>query len=115
LNEQVPGDTKAVDYVNMIRNRAGLQNLDPSITGDQDALRKAIRQERRVEFAFEAKRYFDLNRWAILEEQIAKTGDQIASEKFISHPATGQPYHLFPLPATEFINNAKLDEQNPGY
>ncbi|MFH5833841.1 RagB/SusD family nutrient uptake outer membrane protein [Halalkalibaculum sp. DA384] len=115
LNELGAGNTDAEDYVNRVRNRAGLDDLESSVSGDQDAMRTAIRQERRVEFAFENKRYFDLNRWAILEEQIAKTGVTIESEKFISHPITGQPYHLYPLPSTEFINNANLGEQNPGY
>lgn len=115
LNEQGANNSNAITYVNMVRNRAGLPDLDSSVTGDQNAFRQAIRQERRVELCFEGKRYFDLNRWAILRETIAKTGVDISTEKFINHPITGQPYHLYPLPSTEFINNAKLGDQNPGY
>ncbi|MDX1640232.1 MAG: RagB/SusD family nutrient uptake outer membrane protein [Balneolaceae bacterium] len=115
LNEQGANNSNAIMYVDMVRNRAGLQDLEASVTSDQDAFRQAIRQERRVELCFEGKRYFDLNRWATLQETIAKTGVDIAADKFISHPITGQPYHLYPIPATEFINNANLGDQNPGY
>ena len=34
-----------------------------NIYSDKDALRKAIKRERMIEFMGEAKRYFDLRRW----------------------------------------------------
>jgi len=46
----------AVGYINQVRERAGIQPLN-SITLDD------IIQERRVEFAFEDHRYWDLKRW----------------------------------------------------
>lgn len=115
LNELGPGSATAVDYVNRVRNRAGLPDLELAVANDQDQFRETIVQERRVELAFEAKRYFDLNRLGMLREIIALTGISISPEKLVDHPVTNRPYHLFPLPATEFINNAKLGEQNPGY
>jgi hypothetical protein len=36
-------------------------------------------------------------------------------ERVITHPITGKKYFLYPIPATEFINNARLGSQNPGY
>ena len=60
---------------NPVRIRAGLPDYDynnPGIYGDKNALRKAIKRERMIEFMGEAKRYFDLRRWmdAPIEEAI---------------------------------------------
>lgn len=49
----------AATYINMIRNRAGL----PDFTGD---ITSALRHERRIEFAFENLRWYDIRRWKIL-------------------------------------------------
>ena len=56
----------AIEAMNMIRNRAGL----PDYAGDmnKEAVREEIREERRVELAFEDHRFWDLRRWEILEE-----------------------------------------------
>jgi len=115
LNELGTDNASTVNYLNMVRNRAGLDDIDGSISGNQDALRTEIRMQRRLELAFEGKRYFDLNRWGILENNLAIQGVTVPSQNVISHPITGKPYFLYPLPATEFINNANLGDQNPGY
>lgn len=52
---------KALTYINMVRERAGIQLLS-TITLDD------IIQERRVEFAFEDHRYWDLKRWRIADQ-----------------------------------------------
>lgn len=49
-------ETDAVNYLNMVRERAGL----PDYTGSN--LRDAILQERRVELAFEGQSWYDLLR-----------------------------------------------------
>lgn len=62
-------DPQVLNYINDIRARAykvDRAQIDkyPSIrTTDQTALRKILRRERRVEFAWEGRRYFDLQRW----------------------------------------------------
>jgi starch-binding outer membrane protein, SusD/RagB family len=53
-------DAEARTYINMIRTRAGQPNL-PALTGD--ALRQAYRHERRIEFAYEDQRFWDVRRW----------------------------------------------------
>ena len=50
------GEHGAVDYLNQVRKRAGIEELE-SMTLDD------IVQERRVEFAFENHRYWDMKRW----------------------------------------------------
>lgn len=65
---------EALKYVNMIRNRAGLNNLEDAypeynFMTDQNALRQMIRKERMVELAFEGHRYYDARRWMIAEKE----------------------------------------------
>lgn len=115
LNESGAGNVDAVDYVNRVRNRAGLSDLSADVSSSQSTLREEIRQQRRLELAYEGKRYFDLNRWGILSETLAVQGVTVPSERTVAHPITGNTYFLYPLPATEFINNANLGNQNPGY
>lgn len=52
-------------YINMIRNRAGMPNMDKSIYNTQEKVRELYRRERRVELGFEGKRYDDIRRWNI--------------------------------------------------
>lgn len=54
---------EAISYVNMIRHRAGMPELPASLEGDE--LKEAIRHERRIEFAYEQHRFFDVRRWMI--------------------------------------------------
>jgi len=57
------GEAGAVTYVNKLRERAGFpENSISNLTMD------IIRNERRVELAFEDHRYFDLKRWRIAHE-----------------------------------------------
>ncbi|MFR9556561.1 MAG: RagB/SusD family nutrient uptake outer membrane protein [Rikenellaceae bacterium] len=54
----------AVDMLDLVRKRVGqpaLVDLDEPLT--QDYVREKIRNERRVEFAFEDHRHWDLRRW----------------------------------------------------
>lgn len=53
--------SEVVGYVNQIRTRAGIQPLTQVTLDD-------IIQERRVEFAFENHRYWDVKRWRIAHE-----------------------------------------------
>ena len=50
---------------------AGLYGLDPGMTGPQ--MQDAIMLERRIEFAFEAKRFWDLRRNMLFESQLNGT------------------------------------------
>lgn len=56
-------ESDALPKINEIRNRAGLDNFDPSVVGHD--LWEEYKLQRRIEFAFEvpAHRYYDLLRW----------------------------------------------------
>lgn len=60
------GPEKAYPYVNAIRKRAGLPDLEAGLT--QEQMREKIRHERRIELAFEVHRFFDTRRWLIAPE-----------------------------------------------
>ena len=112
-------DGEALSLLNQVRTKAGLAALTSAKITSQQTLRDAIRKERRTELAFETKRYFDLNRWGILTTSIQTQMDFLKrtfpSTRVVTHPITGKKYFLYPIPATEFINNARLGAQNPGY
>lgn len=63
LNEAEPGHPDILKYLNKVRSRAGIPNLEPGLS--QNELRKEIRLERRLELSFEGDRYFDVRRWKI--------------------------------------------------
>lgn len=91
-------DVKARDYLNRVRTRAyGNSSQDSSASGT--ALTQEIWDERRLEFAGEGHRFFDL----------VRTGQ--AADK-ISGFVEGK-HEVFPIPQTE-IDVSKLT-QNPGY
>ncbi len=65
-NEVSGPDASIFTAINLIRKRAGLPDLPPTL--GKEELRQRIRRERRVELAFEGKRLFDLWRWRIAEQ-----------------------------------------------
>ncbi|MEX0884763.1 MAG: RagB/SusD family nutrient uptake outer membrane protein, partial [Cyclobacteriaceae bacterium] len=72
LNEQ--GKTEeAAGYLNEVRTRAGL--ADTNASGQAD-MREAIFQERRVELAFENKRWFDITRADRVQEIIGEFAER---------------------------------------
>lgn len=90
------GDINAIkDDINMIRSRAGLSSTP---AGDYPALKLAIENERRFEFAFEGQRWSDL----------VRTGRAAAVLNI------DPKFTLFPIPLSEMQTN-KLMTQNPGY
>ena len=60
----------AVRYLNMTRERAGIPTYALSDFGSLTQFRTALREERRVELAFENQRWFDLQRWGIAKETV---------------------------------------------
>lgn len=100
-NAQLARDAEIIlDDLNAVRERAG---LEASSTTNHQALLEEIEEQRRVEFAFEGHRWFDL----------VRTGRAIDVLEGVSE--TYQT--LFPIPLNEILANDAIDEedQNPGY
>ena len=112
--------SEAAIYINMIRNRSGM----PDFTGD---VTEALRQERKLELAFEGLRWYDMRRWKILEESLTDAmGIDITEitqnnsvtttwERIVAEERNVVPrMYWVPIPTDE-INKAPQLEQNPGY
>jgi tetratricopeptide (TPR) repeat protein len=97
--------SQAETYLNRIRNRAGLSNIQTGLS--QNDFRDAVLKERRLELAFEGQRWFDLIRVENGQyglDFLHSIGKSNASQKHL----------LFPVPQIEIDRNPKLT-QNPGY
>ncbi|SEK27608.1 Starch-binding associating with outer membrane [Parapedobacter koreensis] len=109
LNEASGPSSTALEAINAVRQRpsTALPALDDGLT--QVQLREAIRQERKIELAFEGLRYFDLKRWGTIETVLPTVQNILGDYKrFLSHQ------YLWPIPEAARNNNYLL-EQNPGY
>lgn len=115
------GETaEAANYINMIRNRAGM----PDFTGD---ITEALRYERQVELAFEGQRWWDIRRWKILEEKltdamgidIVETNEDgnvtMTWRRIVAEERTVlDKMYWIPI-QTDELNRAPQLTQNPGY
>ncbi|WP_080058920.1 RagB/SusD family nutrient uptake outer membrane protein [Spirosoma aerolatum] len=111
LNEvgyQPNGD--AFTYLNKIRNRAGLASKTATDIPNQQAFRLAMEQERRVEFAFEGQRWYDLVRTDRAIPVLNSKKDQIRLVNVLTENNL-----VDPIPQSQIdINRSKI-QQNPGY
>jgi tetratricopeptide (TPR) repeat protein len=86
-------------------------------TWTQDYARKALQWERRLEFAMESPRFFDLVRWGIAAETL---NAYLAKEKTRRGYLTNARFtkgrdEYFPIPQREINFTKGLYQQNPGY
>ena len=75
----------ALTYVNKVRARATMPNLTET---DKTKLRLRLQNERRVEFALEQNRYFDVRRWHNPDEDLSDT-DHWVTAAYITHMKDG--------------------------
>ncbi|MGV3705625.1 MAG: RagB/SusD family nutrient uptake outer membrane protein [Arcticibacter sp.] len=118
------------ETVNLVRGRSSV-NMPAVVETDPQRLKTIIRRERRVEFAFEGLRYFDILRWGIAAEELNR---QFTGMKLTNTPATYKDYpvddegyflyqkrsfkkgvnELWPIPLSETQLNKNL-VQNKNY
>jgi hypothetical protein len=123
-NEASGPDPSVYDAINNIRERSGLPGLTAGLS--QDQMRTAIHRERRVELAFEEKRWLDLLRWKIAETNLNGSLHAMEITKVNGNyfytviPAPGGERAFFPrnyvlpIPQQAMDQNPKL-VQNLGY
>lgn len=88
-----------------------------NINWTQENAREALRWERRLEFAMESPRFFDLVRWGIAAETLnAYLAEEKTKRDYLSgaHFTAGRDEYL-PIPQREIDFTKGMYEQNPGY
>lgn len=124
-NEAAGPDASVYEAMNMVRDRSELPTLPLGMT--QDEMRIAIHRERRVELAFEEKRWYDLIRLKTAETNLNSTLHCMVIEKendiwvYKVLPAADgsrifyeEKNYLLPIPQDALDKNPKLI-QNPNY
>lgn len=114
----------AREYLNKVRSRQSVQM--PPVTASGDKLRDKIRNERRVELAFEGHRFFDVRRWGIADEtenrdllamniQKKDDGTKTYEITLLLKRSFLKQHYLVPIPRTEIDKSEKSLVQNTGY
>ncbi len=114
-NEASGPDATVYEAINKIRSRADIKQppIQPGLS--QAQMREKIRNERRIELAFEEHRFFDVRRWGIAKDvlngnifgiRITKDGDNLKYEKYpIAKRTYNDKMKVLPLPAGEVQKN----------
>lgn len=130
-------DQSVYEAIDSVRTRAGIPTLANTYSRQlsQSELRDIVRRERRVELAFENKRYWDLIRWRTAEVvlnqpkygiDISEQGDKLVYSPTIVHDMVfyADRNYLFPIfqgwidqnPTIKAQNTTEfIGGQNPGY
>lgn len=124
-NEYAGPDATVYAAIEKIRQRAGLSPYALPAGLLQEQMRAVVRNERRVELAFEEQRFWDIRRWKIAKTvygtalhgvNITKNanGTFSYSSKAVTTPYFTDAMYLFPVAIKETQVNSGI-EQNPGY
>ena len=113
----------ARESVNRVRARMNMPNI--SIGQTQEVMRERIRNERRVELAFEEHRPFDVRRWKLPVEElnkplegirVIKAGNTYTYEKFIVEERIfEEKMYRYPIPMEEINKSNGVLVQNDGW
>ena len=131
-NEASGPSTAVYNVLFQLRQRAG---IFPGANGyyglptnmDQPTMRAAIQNERRIEMAFEEKRYWDIRRWKLAAYvyntaplggmDIVQPGNGLLSYNRVPVLTTSfkdPQMYLYPIPYSEVVKNPQM-RQNPGW
>jgi starch-binding outer membrane protein, SusD/RagB family len=135
-NEYYGPDQKVYDALNAVRTRSGVPTVEAAWENaaiakthnkhkTAEGLREIIKQERRIELAFEGHRNFDVRRWKEADKyfNMPVTGwsvDGATTNTFYMVKNVGQRSfitprdYLFPIKYSEMLVNSNL-VQNPGW
>jgi hypothetical protein len=112
---------EARNYINIIRERAGL----PDVVASDNELLEKVRHERKIELMFEDHRFFDIRRWMIAPEVIVDAygldiryyyGEEKPTYEIIHVQERDwkDRFYFFPIKLDE-MNRNELLIQNPLY
>lgn len=95
-NEDLGPEASVYDAVNKVRQRPGINMPVLPIGLSKEQMRERIRKERRIEFAMEGTRYFDLKRWHIAHIVLPTVVDPGGIKRSFA-----QKNYLWPFPQAE--------------
>lgn len=116
-----PLNVPAINAINQVRRRAGMPVFPVGLS--KDAFRAKLRNERRVELAFEDHRFWDVRRWKIGEQTkdifaMDITRNPNASLTYTTRLLEVRPWeermYFYPIPQSEIFKNSNL-KQNTGW
>ncbi|WP_207531767.1 RagB/SusD family nutrient uptake outer membrane protein [Desertivirga arenae] len=124
-NEYSGPDVSVYQAVEQIRTRAGLSPAALPAGLTLAEMRTTIRNERRVELAFEEQRFWDIRRWKIAKTVYGSTlhgvtitkntnGTFTYTLKEVAKPFFTDAMYLLPIAIKEIQVNPEM-QQNPGY
>ena len=123
LNEWSPGNADIKKYVDIVRARTGVAMPPLPANLSQVEMREKIRNEKRVEFAFEDHRFWDVRRWMQGPELFGKALRGVNVNRNADNTFTYTPVkvedrvftpkmYLYPIPQSD-LNISKELIQNP--
>jgi hypothetical protein len=113
INELNGDRSEAVEYINKVRRRVGMSDLNPANFNTYDLLQDQIMHERLVELCGEGTRWYDLDRWGILHDQNEINLLASGRDAEFANYRMGVS-HLYPIPNRELSLYPGLS-QTPGF
>lgn len=129
MSEAFPANTTYTDgtytrsaewAINQLRSRARINQV---ANLDYAAFQRKLRNERRVELAFEDHRFWDVRRWKIASQSTTILGTKIeksgttktySPNQVVATRVWNDKMLLYPIPIAETLTNSNLG-QNPGW
>ena len=116
----------ALQALNAVRTRTGVAMPAVLATVTKDEMKERIRNERRVELAFEDHRYWDVRRWMIGDNTLGATirGVRVTREangsfRYVPYDLEKRIFlermYLYPIPQPEIVKTNGNILQNPGW
>lgn len=115
----------ALAALNQVRTRYGMPAIELSDIPDKQAFQEKLEREKRVEFAFENQRFWDLRRWKKGSEvsngidgvriTLDANGKKVYTRVKVENRTWDDKMYFYPIPMSELLKNNNLYPQNPGW
>lgn len=129
VSDEFGAGKSALWALNEVRLNAGMPKAEQTPAykdiDTKDGFMEALRNEWRVEFAFEDHRFWDIRRWKIADQvfkesidgvSIDKSGDGLKFSRVKYRTRIwNDKMNLYPIPMVELYKNSNLNPQNVGW